>query len=106
MAETLDRRPSGLNDFSSCVHVTIVREGLVSVLQPLLPADVGALFVGMFCCSSALAFAMVGGWRRVEVAIRRDECNNSLRLMELFLLLLDNVDDDGCSWNEFAAVMQ
>jgi hypothetical protein len=42
VAEMDESRPSLLNSTSSPRHVTIVRDGSVSVLHPLLPADVAA----------------------------------------------------------------
>jgi len=58
VAETLDNRPSGLYFRNSSVQVTTVRDGLVSVLHPRLPAEVGALFVGMFCATAVVSAAL------------------------------------------------
>jgi hypothetical protein len=58
VAETLDNRPSVLYFRNSSVQVTTVRDGLVSVLHPRLPAEVGALFVGMFCAAAVVSAAL------------------------------------------------
>ncbi len=85
VAETLDKRPSALYLRVSSVQVTTVREGFVSVLHPRLPADVGALFVGMFCaCADGSANAALG--KSEIMAVEQIVCNISLRLL---LLLVD-----------------
>jgi len=84
VAETLDKRPSALYLRYSSVQVTMVREGFVSVLHPRLPAEVGALFVGMFCAwADGSANAALG--KSEIMAAEQIVCNISLRLLTLLV---------------------
>ena len=57
VADTPDSRPSRLYCRVSPIHSTMVRVGFESVVHPLRPADVAAIFVGISLNTSVVAAA-------------------------------------------------
>jgi len=78
VADTLESLASALFLRRSPVHVTIVREGLVSVLHPRRPADVAAELVGVFCCATD---AEGNPPASAPVRIAREDWDMKLRLL-------------------------
>ncbi len=109
VADIFDRRPSGL--FAtvriSPVQVTIVLEGVVTVLQPRRPALVAACSVGVFVAYSTAEADPIGIETDKILAMDFDKkARRGLSAATVFLLVASTMPNDKASCAEHSNIIQ